>query len=317
LTSLETRPEVAAAFSGVAMPALKHQPADAPAEQIAAILDSDGALILDDVLSTAGIAEVRGEIDPYVEATRDGRDSFTGFQTTRTGALVARSPACRELVMHPAMLAACDAFLKRACDRYQLHLTQVIRIKPGQPRQPLHRDRLAWGGFLPSSIEPQLNTIWAMTDFTQANGATQVVPGSPSWPDGRKAQPDEIGYAEMKAGSVLLYSGSVIHAGGENHTDADRVGINITYCLGWLRQEENQYLSCPPAIARTLDPKLQALLGYSMGSYALGYYSPPLPPGEGPEVVPPQHALGEDVPTGWGSELLDAINERVRAKLKA
>jgi ectoine hydroxylase-related dioxygenase (phytanoyl-CoA dioxygenase family) len=299
------------------MPSLTHLAADAAPEAIAAILDTDGALILDDVLSSAGIEQVRGEIDPYVQATRHGRDSFTGFQTTRTGALVARSPACRELVMHPAMLAACDVFLKRACDRYQLHLTQVIRIMRGQPRQPLHRDRLAWGGFLPASIEPQFNTIWAMTDFTQANGATQVVPGSPAWPESRKAQPAEIGYAEMKAGSVLIYSGSVIHGGGENHTEDDRVGINITYCLGWLRQEENQYLSCPPAIARTLDPKLQALLGYAMGSYALGYYSPPLPPGAGPEVVPPQHALGKEVPTGWGSDLLEEINERVRAKLKA
>ena len=299
------------------MPSLKHLPADAAPESIAAILDSDGALILDDVLDRAGIDRVRGEIDPYIDATADGRDSFTGHQTTRTGALVARSQACRDLVMHPAMLAACDVFLKRACDRYQLHLTQVIRIKPGQPRQPLHRDRLAWGGFLPASIEPQFNTIWAMTDFTQANGATQVVPGSPSWPENRKAEPHEIGYAEMKAGSVLLYSGSVIHSGGENRADHDRIGINITYCLGWLRQEENQYLSCPPAIARTLDPKLQALLGYSMGSYALGYFTPPLPPGEGPEVVPPQFALGEKIASGWGADLLETINERQRVKLKA
>jgi ectoine hydroxylase-related dioxygenase (phytanoyl-CoA dioxygenase family) len=223
------------------MPSLKHLPADAPADAIAALLDSDGALILDDVLTPAGIAAVRAEIDPYVEATSDGRDAFTGFSTTRTGALVARSPACRELVMHGAILAACDAFLKRACDRYQLHLTQVIRIKPGQPKQPLHRDRLAWGGFLPASIEPQLNTIWAMTDFTEANGATQVAPGSPTWDEGRRAEPYEVGYAQMKAGSVLVYSGSVIHGGGENATGADRIGINITYCLGWLRQEENQY----------------------------------------------------------------------------
>jgi len=298
------------------MPSLKHLPADAAPEAIAALLDSDGALILDDVIAAAEIARVRAEIDPYIDATADGRDRFTGFQTTRTGALVARSPACRDLVMHPGVLAACDAFLKRACDRYQLHLTQVIRIKPGQPRQALHRDRLAWGGFL-KEVEPQLNTIWALTDFTQANGATQVVPGSPSWPESRKAEPAEIGYAEMKAGSVLIYSGSVIHGGGENLTDADRVGINITYCLGWLRQEENQYLSCPPAIARTLEPKLQALLGYAMGSYALGYFSPPLPPGEGPEVVPPQFALGDKIAPGWGEDLLEAINERVRAKLKA
>ena len=298
------------------MPALKHLPANAAPEAVAALLDSDGALILDGVIGASEIAQVRTEIDPYVEATADGRDKFTGFQTTRTGALVARSPACRELVMHPGVLAACDVFLKRACDRYQLHLTQVIRIKPGQPRQALHRDRLAWGGFL-KEVEPQLNTIWALTDFTRANGATQVVPGSPRWPEGRRADPHEIGYAEMKAGSVLIYSGSVIHAGGENQTDADRIGINITYCLGWLRQEENQYLSCPPAIARTLDPKLQALLGYSMGSYALGYFSPPLPPGQGPEAVPPQFALGDKIAPNWGEELLDAINERERAKLKA
>jgi hypothetical protein len=298
------------------MPSLKHLPADAAPEAIAALLDSDGALILDDVIAAAEIERVRAEIDPYIDATADGRDRFTGFQTTRTGALVARSPACRDLVMHPGILAACDAFLKRACDRYQLHLTQVIRIKPGQPRQALHRDRLAWGGFL-KEVEPQLNTIWALTDFTQANGATQVVPGSPSWPESRKAEPAEIGYAEMKAGSVLVYSGSVIHGGGENQTGADRVGVNITYCLGWLRQEENQYLSCPPSIARTLDPKLQALLGYAMGSYALGYFSPPLPPGEGPEVVPPQFALGDKIAPGWGEDLLEAINERVRAQLKA
>jgi ectoine hydroxylase-related dioxygenase (phytanoyl-CoA dioxygenase family) len=293
------------------MPQLRRLPASADGEAIAALLDSDGALVLDDVIDAAQVARVLAELDPYIAATPVGRDQFTGFQTTRTGALVARSPACRELIMHPTILAACDAFLLRACDRYQLHLTQVIRIRPGQPRQALHRDRLAWGGFL-TGVEPQLNTIWALTEFTQANGATQVVPGSPAWPQERRADPSEIAYAEMTAGSVLVYSGSVIHGGGENRTDADRIGVNLTYCLGWLRQEENQYLSCPPAIARTLDRKLQALLGYAMGSYALGYFSPPLPPGQGPEVAPPQAALGQDA-TGWAdAELLEAIGRRLK-----
>jgi hypothetical protein len=298
------------------MPTLQHLPADAPAETIAAILDSDGALILDDVIPPEQVGSVMAELTPYIDATPVGRDQFTGFATTRTGALVARSPASRELVMHPAILAACDAFLLRACDRYQLHLTQVIRIRPGQGRQALHRDRLAWGGFL-KGVEPQFNTIWAMTDFTEANGATQVVPGSPSWPEGRRAEPREIGYAEMKAGSVLVYSGSVIHGGGENRADADRIGVNITYCLGWLRQEENQYLSCPPEIARTLDKPLQRLIGYAMGSYALGYFTPPLPPGVGPEVAPPQVALGEAAAAGWGADLLAAINAREKAKAES
>jgi hypothetical protein len=294
------------------MPSLKHFPADTPAETIAKVLDEDGALILDGVLDAAAVAGVMAEIGPYIEATPVGRDEFTGFSTTRTGALVARSPACRELVMHLTILAACDAFLLRACDRYQLHLTQVIRIRPGQARQALHRDRLAWGGWL-KGVEPQLNTIWAMTDFTKDNGATQVVPGSGAWAEGRRAEPHEIAYAEMKAGSVLVYSGSVIHGGGENVSGGDRIGINITYCLGWLRQEENQYLSCPPEIARTLDRKLQALIGYAMGSYALGYYTPPLPPGAGPEVAPPQAALGEAA-LGWGEDLRAAINAREAAK---
>jgi hypothetical protein len=297
------------------MPSLQHLPADAPAETIAAILDAEGALILDDMIAPSQVAALMGELGPYIEATPVGRDQFTGFATTRTGALVARSPLSRELVMHPAVLAACDAFLLRACDRYQLHLTQVIRIRPGQPRQALHRDRLAWGGFL-KGVEPQLNTIWAMTDFTQENGATQVVPGSPGWVEGRRAEPHEIGYAEMKAGSVLVYSGSVIHGGGENRSSGDRIGINITYCLAWLRQEENQYLSCPPEVARTLDKKLQGLLGYAMGSYALGYFTPPLPPGVGPEIAPPQVALGEKA-AGWGEELLAVINAREKAKAEA
>ncbi len=298
------------------MPELKHLPADVAPEAIAALLDTDGALILDDVLAPAETARVQAELAPYIEATANGRDGFIGYQTTRTGALVARSPACRDLVMHPAILAACDVFLKRACDRYQLHLTQAIRLRPGQPRQPLHRDRHAWGGFVQRAIEPQLNTIWAMTEFNEENGATQVVLGSPSWAQRRRAEPHEVGFAEMRRGSVLVYSGSVIHGGGENRSNADRTGINITYCLGWLRQEENQYLSCPPAIARTLDPQLQALMGYAMGSYALGYFSPPLPPGEGPEVVSPQFALGADVSPGWGEDVREAVNERVRAKPK-
>jgi ectoine hydroxylase-related dioxygenase (phytanoyl-CoA dioxygenase family) len=298
------------------MPSLQRLPADASAEAISAILDSEGALVLDEVIPRTQVAAVLDEIMPYIAATPGGRDAFSGFATTRTGALAARSAQCRALILHPAILAACDKFLLRACDRYQLHLTQVIRIRPGQGAQPLHRDRLAWGGFL-KEVEPQLNTIWAMTEFTGENGATLVVPGSPGWAEGRRAEPHEITQAEMSPGSVLVYSGSVIHAGGENRSTTDRIGINLTYCLGWLRQEENQYLSCPPAIARTLDPKLQALMGYQMGSYALGYYTPPLPPGQGPETAPPEFALGKAYVEGWGEELLEAINERQRAKAAA
>jgi len=297
---------------------LQHLPRNASPDSIVAALDRDGACIIDALAPKALMDEVSGEVMPYIEATGAGRDGFSGFRTTRTGALVARSPAARRLVMNRAILGACDRFLKRACDRYRLHLTQAIRIRPGQEKQPLHRDRLAWGGYLQRTIEPQLNTIWAMTDFTVANGATQVVPGSNQWPEGRDALPEEIAYAEMPRGSALIYSGSVIHGGGANVADHDRIGLNITYALGWLRQEENQYLSCPPAIAATLEPELQALIGYAMGGYALGYFSPPMGPGEGPETVAPMAALGAQLAVHGGAlgdaDMLDAILTREREK---
>ena len=84
----------------------------------------------------------------------------------------------------------------------------------------------------------------------------------------------------------------MFHGGGHNASDGDRIGLNITYTLGWLRQEENQYLSTPPELAATLPRPLQELSGYAMGQYALGYYSPPGEPGEHPDEVPPQYALG-------------------------
>ncbi len=295
------------------MPSLKHLPATATRDDVLKALSEDAAVIIDGLMPLDLLNRVRTEIMPYVEATPHGRDDFTGRLTTRTGALVARSPACRDLVSDPLINAATEAFLAPFCDRYQLHLTQVIRIKPGQGAQVLHRDRLAWGGYLQRSIEPQLNMIWAVTDFTKENGATRVVPGSHLWEEGRGAHEDEITYAEMKAGSVILYTGSVIHSGGANVSDRDRVGINITYSLGWLRQEENQYLSCPPEIAATLPPDLQRLIGYSMGSYALGYFSPPLPPGEGPEIVPPETLFSGEA-KGWGDDLYAKVSERATAK---
>lgn len=291
------------------MPSLKHLPATATREDVLKVLAEDAAVIIDGLMTPDLLSRVRTEIMPFVEATPPGRDDFTGRLTTRTGALVARSPACRDLVSDPLINAATEAFLAPFCDRYQLHLTQVIRIKPGQGAQVLHRDRLAWGGYLQRSIEPQLNMIWAVTDFTKENGATRVVPGSHLWEDGRGAHEEEITYVEMKAGSVIIYTGSVIHSGGANVSAADRVGINITYSLGWLRQEENQYLSCPPEVAASLPPDLQRLIGYSMGSYALGYFSPPLPPGEGPEIVPPETLFSGEV-KGWGDDLYAKVSQR-------
>ena len=273
------------------MSELVHLSADADTKTIVDTLTRDGALILDNVVDADFLAALRAETDPYMEATSNGGDDFAGRQTTRTGGLMMRSEKCRDMISDPRILTPCEQFLAPFCERVQLHLTQIIRIRPGQGAQPIHRDRWAWGKHL-AHIEPQFNTIWAVTDFTAENGATRVVPGSTQWPDESEIAPEKIRQAEMSAGSVLVYSGSVFHSGGENRSEADRIGINITYALGWLRQEENQYLSCPPELAKTLSPELQQLAGYAMGQYALGYYTPPGGPGAYPELVPPEFALG-------------------------
>ncbi len=274
------------------MAALVYFDADADNEEILEVLREDGACVLVDVMDENLKSRVNDELQPFIEATPHGRDDFTGRLTGRTGALVARSEASRELVMHSTVTDLARQFLEPYTDKIQVHLTQIINIQPGQGVQPRHRDRLAWGGYLPSDIEPQFNTMWALTDFTEENGATRVVPGSVSWPTDRRATDEETIQAVMTAGSVLLYSGSVIHGGGENLSDSDRTGVNITYCLGWLRTEENQYLSCPPHVAKELDPELQELLGYTMGSYALGYYSDPEGVTDVNDLRPPEFVLG-------------------------
>ncbi len=287
-----------------------HLPASAKPEQIAEVLAEQGALVLDNLIDAATVASVTADVMPHIQRSPYG-DDFTGHQTQRTGALVARAPACRPLVTHATVLEAANSFLVDYTNKIILHLTQTIYIHPQQGAQPLHRDRLAWGNYIPRSIEPQFNTIWALTDFTAENGATRLVPGSNRWPDEQRAEPNEICQAEMSAGSVLVYSGSVIHSGGENRSAAARLGLNITYCLGWLRQEENQYLSCPPHIAKDLDPELQELLGYTSGNYALGYFSDPESAAPGQDILPPERALGRNPRKGKGNSLSEATNESV------
>lgn len=260
-----------------------------PAEVMRAFSE-DGAVIIKNVLTDDQLNIAHSELQPFVEQTPDGRNEFSGFSTQRVGALIARSKLARELARHPVVINACEEVLKQFADGYQLHFTQAVNIGPGETAQALHRDRNLWGGYIPRSIETQVSTIWAISDFTKANGATQVVPGSQTWEEERQAEPHEVISAEMPAGSLLLYSGSVIHGGGENSTSNEhRTALLIHYTLNWLRQEENQYLSCPPEVAKELSQELRALIGYSRGNGVLGFYSSPTPAGvRGVELADPK-----------------------------
>jgi ectoine hydroxylase-related dioxygenase (phytanoyl-CoA dioxygenase family) len=125
-------------------------------------------------------------------------------------------------------------------------------------------------GFEHPGREAMINCMWAVDDFTAENGATLLVLGSHKWPRDRRPEAHEITQGEMPKGSVLIYFGSLLHGGGANCTARPRTGIVISYCLGWLRQAENQYLAVPPDIARTLPDELQRLLGYFVHEPNLG-----------------------------------------------
>lgn len=252
-------------------PQLHHFAATASADEIAAALRTDGAVVIDQLVSTEVIDQAMAELQPYIEATPYSGDDFGGRKTKRTGALISRSETVRGFVMHPLVRSIVGDVLGHSTN-HQIHLTQVISIESGQPAQPVHRDQWAFDFFpFPGDYEVQCNTIWAATDFSEANGATRVVPGSNHAEDRLKFKHIDTIAAEMTKGSVLVYVGSVYHGGGANETEMTRAGINITYNVAWLRQEENQYLSVPPDVAVTLDDDLLKLMGYSMGAYALGY----------------------------------------------
>jgi ectoine hydroxylase-related dioxygenase (phytanoyl-CoA dioxygenase family) len=251
--------------------AIRHLPRTSTADEVAAALASDGVVVVDRLADPPLMDRVRAELAPFMAATRTGPDEFSGQRTRRTGALIARSPSARELVTHPTVLAAVGKALAHATN-FQLHLTQVIAIGPGEPMQTIHRDQWAFDFFpFPKGYEVQCNTIWAMTDFTAANGATRVIPGSNHFEDRLQFGESDTDPAEMEQGSVLFYTGSLYHGGGANRSDAVRFGVNITYNVAWLRQEENQYLAVPHDIARTLPVDLLRLMGYARGAYALGY----------------------------------------------
>jgi len=245
--------------------------APVPPEKVVTALAEQGVAIVERLEPAAKLDAALRELSPHVEATPPGSDGFAGRRTRRTGALVARSPICRELVAHPFVLDVVGRVLGHASN-FQLHLSQLIAIGPGEPAQAIHRDQWAFDFFpFPVGYEVQCNTIWAVNDFSEGNGATRVIPGSHQLADKLQFSEADTLAAEMPAGSLVFYTGSLYHGAGANRSDHVRHGLNLTYALGWLRQEENQYLSVPPEIARSLPDPLLRLIGYARGAYALGY----------------------------------------------
>jgi len=251
---------------------LEHLKADAPTSEIVSRLESAGAVVLDDFLDADVLARFNTEIDARLEQEAEGKavlspaiQWFMGAKTRHITGVAAKSRVfAEEVLVHPALLAVCDAVLLPNCANYRLNIAHVLDRGPGSEQQLLHRDELVWVHLPKPHPEVQVASIIALEDFTAENGATRIVPGSHRWAQERQPEENEIAIAEMPAGTAVVYLGATIHGGGPNTSDARRRrGMHMSFNLGWLRTEENNYLSVPPDIARTLPEKAQALLGYA------------------------------------------------------
>jgi ectoine hydroxylase-related dioxygenase (phytanoyl-CoA dioxygenase family) len=282
------------------MPELNTFPNTAGAAEVVASIQENSYAIVHDVLDTSAIECVRNELAPHFAERVGSSDDFTGHKTVRFGALLARVPKVREMVLHPLVHGIAQTLLGPSCANIRLNYTGVMHLEFGEKAQTLHRD----SGFYPiqNPCPPLLlATMWAISDFTQANGATRIIPGSHLWDDLRKPEPDEIIAAEMPAGSVLFYIGASYHGGGANKAEMARTGIALHYALGWLRQEENQYLAVPQDLARTFSPELKALMGYELSTVNSGFVDHQHPrdvldgtPAEGPRPLGAPELMAAD-----------------------
>jgi len=236
-------------------------------DRLAEGLGADGYVIVEGVLTRDEVAAARADLARVLAETPTGRNDFEGFSTRRVYALFAKTRTFDGPAVHPLVLGLLD----RVLGHYQLSAPVGIQIGPGEKPQVLHRDE----GIYPLP-EPHptvvLNTMWPLDDFTTANGATRLVPGSHRWEGDRRPGPDDqVEVAEMPAGSVMFYVGNLVHGGGANETERTRLGVILEYVVGWLRPQENHLLAVPRSTIRALPERLQELLGYNIYPPFLGY----------------------------------------------
>jgi ectoine hydroxylase-related dioxygenase (phytanoyl-CoA dioxygenase family) len=241
--------------------------AQATVADVLADLDRDGYSIVTGVLDPDTVAATRAELTDIVESVPYGRNPFEGFNTRRIYALFGKTRAFDGPATNPLVLGVLDKVLQH----YQLSAPTGIEIGPGEPAQVLHYDAAVYP--LPRTYRPQVvvTTMWPFDDFTEANGATRLVPGSHRWDETRPDDTTEITIAEMPAGSVMFYLGTLWHGGGANRTEQPRLGVVLEYAASWLRPQENHILAVPRDVVATLPDRLQELLGYNVYPAFVGY----------------------------------------------
>ncbi|HEX2690290.1 MAG TPA: phytanoyl-CoA dioxygenase family protein [Kofleriaceae bacterium] len=231
----------------------------------------DGFTIVENALDAGTIEQLRDDVWRLERelGAKPASNVFEGVHTVRIYNLLAYGTIYQQVPVHERVLPIVEGVLDRGCLVSSL---SSIAIGPGEAAQPLHADDQLIP--LPKPHIPIIcNTMWALTDFTIANGATRLVSGSHRADRSPQpfGEPVETRAAEMPAGSVLVFDGSIWHGGGANHSTERRLGLAMNYCAGWLRQQENQQLGIPREVARSFSPRLRKLVGYGLYKKLVGH----------------------------------------------
>ncbi|MBI5087682.1 MAG: phytanoyl-CoA dioxygenase family protein [Actinobacteria bacterium] len=232
-------------------------------------LDRDGYTILVDAFDLDVASRLRDDIARLERELRigPGTNGFEGRCTTRVYNLLAHGPLYESIPVHPVVLALMHYLLGDGCLVSSL---SSIAIGPGEIAQPIHADDQVMPLPKPHPATTA-NSMWALTDFTEANGATRIIPGTHAAGSPVYGQHYDSVPAEMPAGSILVWHGSLWHGGGANTTDGTRIGVAMNYCAGWVRQQENQQLGIPLDTVRGFSPELRELCGFGVYRGLIGH----------------------------------------------
>lgn len=226
-----------------------------------------GFVILPRLLGSTEIDALKAALAPYEAGRPMGRNDFEGERSQRVYSLAAKGTPFLALAEHPRVLRLLDALLEK---NFLLSTFQSIRLHTGETPQAWHTDDAFYPSPRPRGTQG-VSCIWAIEDFTDDNGATELIPGSHSW---GMEHPDDRGHevvrAVMPAGSVVVFDAGTWHRGGGNVSRTTRLAISPQYCQPWLRQQESQLLVVPPELARSCSPRMRAMLGYSIHPPFLG-----------------------------------------------
>jgi ectoine hydroxylase-related dioxygenase (phytanoyl-CoA dioxygenase family) len=285
-------------------------PRTASVDEVVTIIERDGGVIIEDFLASDVLASVKEDLATAFDEIPFGEDEeFAGKRTRRASRLFGRVRNMSDIALHPLYVGAAEKILRKPTPLWvgqnkvdivldlQIGVTQGIEIHPGQGTQPLHRDDMMAAWRHPQyGREARVQIMLAVTDFTEENGGTRVIPGSHKWDDDRMPLNEETVPTIMSAGSALLWIGSVYHGGGNNTSDAPRTGLSMAYDLACLRSEENHFLSLSVEEVAALPVQIQRMLGWSAGENYSGWVEI-----DG-QMADPQQLLAtpEDVPNGVG-----------------